>query len=60
MSVVLMTAGFVSCDEDFAAGFRDGWNATTPDEWHYAPEYHGDADAEEADEPIEENSNEIK
>lgn len=60
LSAVLMTAGFVACDDDFAEGFRYGWNSTTPSEWHYAPEYQGEADAEEAEEPVEENVNEIK
>lgn len=26
---------FTSCDEDFEEGFREGWNSTTPSEWHY-------------------------
>lgn len=37
---VALTAGFfTSCDEDFAEGFRQGWNSTAPPEYRYSPEY---------------------
>lgn len=58
LSAICLTVCFTSCDDDFSEGFRQGWNSTTPSEWHYAPEQQGDA--EEGQEPIEENVNEIK
>lgn len=36
---VAMACTFTACDEDFAEGFREGWNSTTPSDWHYAPAY---------------------
>ncbi len=53
LSAVFMTAGFVACDDDFSEGFRYGWNSTTPDEWHYAPERKGDINAQELNEQTE-------
>lgn len=60
LSAICLTVCFTSCDEDFYEGLRQGWNSTTPSDWHFAPQHQ--VVAEEGQEPVavEENVNEIK